>query len=41
MAAFKVLGESIGPESKFRLVVVPIWTTAVAANDATFKEQLK
>lgn len=41
MASFKVLGQTVGPENKFRLVVVPVWTTAVAANDETFKEQLK
>lgn len=36
--AYTVLAQAFGPE-KFRLVLVPLWTTAVAANAETFKEK--
>lgn len=34
---FTLLGQSFGPE-KFRLVVVPVWTTSVPANEEKFEE---
>jgi hypothetical protein len=33
---FTVLGQSFGPEH-FRLVVVPVWTTSIPANDEKFE----
>lgn len=36
--AYTILGQSFGPEV-FRLVVVPLWSTAVAVNDENFKEK--
>jgi hypothetical protein len=35
---FKVLGQTFGPENKFRWVIVPVWTLAIEANDDKFKE---
>lgn len=37
---YQVLGQTFGPEDKFRWVVVPLWTTAVAANENTFEENI-
>jgi hypothetical protein len=33
---FTVLGQSFGPE-EFRLVVVPLWTTSIPANEEKFE----
>lgn len=35
---YQVLGQTFGPEDKFRWVLVPIWMTAVAANEALINE---
>lgn len=35
---YTVLGQTFGPENKFRLVAVPLWVTAVAANEPNFKD---
>ena len=37
-AAFSVLGQTYGPENRFYWVVVPLWKTAIPANDENFKE---
>lgn len=37
---YKVLAKTFGTEHTYRLVVVPIWTTAVAANDDLLTDNL-
>ena len=36
--AYTLLGESYGPDAGIKLVIVPIWMTAVAVNEEMFKE---